>query len=74
MFVVGLVDNLIRPLLIKGGTQVHGALMFFSIIGGAAAFGAIGLLFGPVVLTLFLTAVRIARSLRTDTGWGAEEP
>src|SRR5204863_1725844 len=41
---VGLIDNLIRPLLIRGGSQqLHGALVFFSLIGAMSAFGAVGL-------------------------------
>src|SRR5205807_1312949 len=31
---VGTVDNLVRPMLIKGDINVHGALVFFAIIGG----------------------------------------
>jgi predicted PurR-regulated permease PerM len=62
LFVVGLIDNLLRPLLIKGGAaNLHGALVFFSLLGAIAAFGAIGLFLGPLVLTLFLTATREIR-------------
>ena len=61
LFVVGLVDNLLRPLLIQGtGARLHGGLVFFSLIGGAAAFGGAGLFLGPLVLTFFLAAVRIS--------------
>jgi predicted PurR-regulated permease PerM len=68
LFVVGLVDNLVRPILIRGGTRVHGALVFFSLIGAVGAFGAIGIFLGPLALTFFVAALRINRSLRTD-GW-----
>jgi predicted PurR-regulated permease PerM len=62
LFVVGLIDNLLRPLLIKGGAaNLHGALVFFSLIGAIAAFGAIGLFLGPLVLTFFLAAARQIR-------------
>jgi predicted PurR-regulated permease PerM len=64
LFVVGLVDNLVRPILI--GTRVHGALVFFSLIGAVAAFGPIGLFLGPLALTFLVAALRINRSLRTD--------
>ena len=57
--VVGLVDNLVKPLLIKRGLEIHGAIVFFSLIGGLAAFGAIGLLLGPLVVALFLALLRI---------------
>ena len=59
LFVVGLIDNLLRPVLIKGGAaNLHGALIFFSLIGAIAAFGAIGLFLGPLVLTFFLALAR----------------
>jgi predicted PurR-regulated permease PerM len=59
--VVGLVDNVIKPLLIKGGMEMRSAVVFFSLIGGLAAFGAIGLVVGPLVVALFLALLRIYR-------------
>lgn len=57
--VVGLVDNVIKPLLVKRGMEMHGAIVFFSLFGGLAAFGAIGLLIGPMAVALFLALVRM---------------
>ncbi|HEX9307285.1 MAG TPA: AI-2E family transporter [Anaeromyxobacter sp.] len=54
--VVSLSDNIARPYLLKGGMQLHGGLVFFALLGGLAAFGAIGLVVGPLILT-FLVAV-----------------
>jgi predicted PurR-regulated permease PerM len=59
LVVVGLVDNLIRPLLIKAGMQMNGAVVFFSLIGGLAAFGGVGLLLGPLIVTLLLALLRM---------------
>jgi predicted PurR-regulated permease PerM len=59
VLVVGLVDNLIKPLLIRRGLDIHGAIVFFALIGGMAAFGAIGLLVGPLAVALFLAVLRI---------------
>ena len=59
LVVVGLVDNLIKPLLIRRGLEIHGAIVFFALIGGLAAFGAIGILVGPLVVALFLALLRI---------------
>lgn len=63
-FVVGLIDNLVKPLFIKGGKgglELHGAVVFFALIGGLAAFGAIGLLAGPLIVAFFLATVRMAQ-------------
>lgn len=59
MLVVGLVDNLVKPILIRAGMEMRGAVVFFSLIGGLAAFGAIGLLLGPLVVALFLALLRM---------------
>lgn len=59
LVVVGLVDNVVKPLLIRRGMELHGAVVFFSLIGGLAAFGAIGLLLGPLVVAIFLALIRM---------------
>jgi predicted PurR-regulated permease PerM len=59
VIVVGLVDNVVKPLLIRGGLELHGAIVFFSLLGGLAAFGGIGLLAGPLIVAFFLAMVSI---------------
>jgi predicted PurR-regulated permease PerM len=59
ILVVGLVDNLVKPILVKRGLHMHGAIVFFSLLGGLAAFGTVGLLLGPLIVTFFLALVRI---------------
>jgi predicted PurR-regulated permease PerM len=57
--VVGLVDNVVKPVLVKAGMEMRGAVVFFALIGGIVAFGTVGLLIGPLVVALFLSLVRI---------------
>jgi predicted PurR-regulated permease PerM len=60
VLVVGLVDNVVKPLLIRGGrVQLNGGVVFFSLIGGLAAFGAVGLLLGPLVVAFFLSLLKV---------------
>lgn len=59
LVVVGLADNVVKPLLIKRGLDIHGAVVFFSLVGGIAAFGAIGLVIGPLVVSWFLSLISI---------------
>ena len=59
--VVGLVDNVAKPYLMKGDTQMSGAVVFFALIGGIAAFGMAGLIIGPLAVALFLAVLRIYR-------------
>ncbi len=58
LLVVGLVDNLLRPWLIKSDVHIHGAVVFFSMLGGIVLFGATGLIAGPLAVTFFLTMLR----------------
>lgn len=53
--VVSLVDNVARPLLMKQGMHMHSAIVFFALLGGLGAFGMIGLLIGPLTVSLFVT-------------------
>jgi len=46
------VDNWLRPLLLTGKTSLSGLVVFFGLLGGAAAFGLIGLVIGPIVLVI----------------------
>ena len=64
--VVGLSDNVVKPLLIKGGVEMHGAVIFFALLGGLAAFGPVGLVVGPLVVAfvLALTGTRGVPSAR----------
>jgi predicted PurR-regulated permease PerM len=47
-----LIDNIIRPVLIKKGADLPLLLIFAGVIGGLIAFGVIGLFIGPVVLAV----------------------
>jgi predicted PurR-regulated permease PerM len=59
LLLVGTVDNLIKPWLIRRGMHMNGAVVFFALVGGISAFGGVGLLLGPLVVTLFLSLTRM---------------
>jgi len=50
--VVGALDNVLRPILIKRGADLPLLLIFAGVIGGLVGFGIIGLFVGPVVLAV----------------------
>lgn len=54
MAAVGLVDNILGPRLMGRGTGLHPLLVFLSVIGGIAFFGPIGILLGPIVISLLV--------------------
>jgi predicted PurR-regulated permease PerM len=49
---ISMADNVLRPLLLSGSTQVNGLIIFFGLLGGVAAFGFIGIVLGPVILVV----------------------
>lgn len=55
--VVGLLDNFVRPVLIKRGAHLPLLLIFAGVIGGLMAFGVVGIFVGPVVLAVAYTLV-----------------
>jgi predicted PurR-regulated permease PerM len=57
--VVGLVDNIVKPLLVRRGMDMHGGIVFFALLGGLAAFGSVGLIAGPLIVAFFLALLRI---------------
>ncbi len=59
IFAVGLIDNVVKPYLIRGGVELHGAVVFFALLGGLAYFGPVGLVAGPLVMSFFLAVVRM---------------
>ncbi|HKP63302.1 MAG TPA: AI-2E family transporter [Polyangiales bacterium] len=59
--VVALIDNVIKPLVAKGGMDMPGAVVFFALIGGLGAFGPIGLMLGPLSVAFFVAVLRIYR-------------
>jgi predicted PurR-regulated permease PerM len=58
---VGLLDNILKPILIGTRARMPFVLIFFSIIGGIKAYGILGFILGPIILASFLTFVNIYR-------------
>jgi len=56
--VVGLMDNFLRPILIKRSADLPFLLIFIGVVGGLMAFGLIGIFVGPVVLAVAYTLLQ----------------
>lgn len=59
MLAVGLVDNLLAPLLIERKLKIHPFLILLSILGGLSFFGALGFILGPLSLALTYALIEI---------------
>ena len=60
-FVIGLIDNFMKPILIGNRTKLPYLLLFIGILGGLRLYGLIGIFLAPVVLSLFFVLIRIYR-------------
>lgn len=57
--VIAMSDNILRPRMVGGRTQLHELIIFFSVLGGLAIFGPLGLVVGPVVVAITLALLDI---------------
>ncbi len=55
LFVVGGVDNIMRPILIKRGMSMPLTLVFLGVIGGLLSYGLIGVFLGPTLVAITYT-------------------
>jgi predicted PurR-regulated permease PerM len=74
VLVIGLVDNLLRPVLIGRDTSMPDYLVLLSTLGGLTVFGLSGFVIGPVIAALFLTVWDMfAREHGSERTAGARE-
>jgi predicted PurR-regulated permease PerM len=61
---LGGLDNVLRPMLISGRAKISALAVFIGVLGGIPAFGAIGVIAGPVVMSLVLALAEFAEETR----------
>ncbi|MBC7766947.1 AI-2E family transporter [Arenimonas sp.] len=59
VFAVGLIDNFLGPKVMNKGIKIHQLFILLSIIGGISVFGPEGVILGPLVLSLFVSIIKI---------------
>jgi predicted PurR-regulated permease PerM len=67
---IGLADNVVRPLVLVGRVRLHPLLLLFALVGGVRQFGFIGLFVGPVVISIIFALIEM---LREEIGNGGKE-
>ena len=55
LFIIGLVDNLLRPYLISKETSLPDYLILLTTVGGISLFGISGFVIGPIIASLFIS-------------------
>ncbi len=65
--VIGLIDNLLRPLLVGKDTRMPDYVVMMSTLGGMAVFGLSGFIIGPTIAAMFIAAWQIYGRTRGAT-------
>lgn len=63
VFVISMVDNILKPLIIGSRTKMHTIIILFSVLGGIKLFGMIGLIMGPLIMAIFVSVFEIFRNI-----------
>lgn len=66
VLVIGLVDNILRPVLVGKDTKMPDYVVLVSTIGGMSLFGLNGFVIGPVIAAMFMAAWDIFMKARED--------
>lgn len=56
-FIISLIDNLLRPQLVKKDTEMHPVITLLSTLGGIIIFGISGFVIGPIIAAMFLAMI-----------------
>jgi predicted PurR-regulated permease PerM len=51
-FVISTIDGFLRPIFVGQRAKMHELVIFFSVLGGLKYFGLLGILLGPIVMSL----------------------
>ena len=51
-FIISSIDGVLRPILVGQKAKLHELVIFFSVLGGLKYFGLLGILLGPIVMSL----------------------
>jgi predicted PurR-regulated permease PerM len=70
--VVSSVDNFLRPRLVAGRVRLSGLAMFVAMLGGLQAFGALGIILGPVLLAAAAAILDLLRETQPSPALRAE--
>jgi predicted PurR-regulated permease PerM len=71
VFIIGLVDNLLRPILVGHDTRMPDFVVLISTLAGINLFGLSGFIIGPVIAALFIAVWKLVGELR-ERGTPAE--
>lgn len=66
LFVLSPIDTIMRPIFVSKKAQMNSALVLISMIGGAYAFGAVGFLLGPLVISALILLIEVYKDKKGE--------
>lgn len=68
LFVIGMIDNLLRPILVGRDTRLPDFVVLIATLAGLELFGLNGFIVGPVIAALFISIWTLMREMRDSKG------
>lgn len=59
IFIVGAIDNFLRPILMQGSSAMSTLVILFALLGGIHLYGLLGIIYGPIIFSLTFVLFRI---------------
>ena len=72
--VLSVVDNVVKPMVLRGGSNLHPLLALLSVLGGVRVLGAVGILVGPMVVAFLQTLLEMVHTELNSVTRRAREP
>jgi predicted PurR-regulated permease PerM len=62
-FIISMIDNFIKPMIIGESTRIPVFILFFTILGGLKVYGVLGIFLGPIILSMGMAFLTIYREI-----------
>lgn len=59
---VGTIDNLLNPFIVGKSIDIHPMLVLFAVLGGVALMGPVGIVIGPLIISLLFALLSVAKT------------
>ncbi len=74
ILIVAWIDNILRPIIVSRRTSINPAIVLIGMIGGLFAFGFIGLILGPLILSYVILIIELYKEKKAESILIKEEP
>lgn len=60
--IINVIDTILRPRLMRNAVDIHPMITIFSVLGGIMLFGIMGIIYGPVLVVIYITLTEIYKT------------